>query len=125
MHLSMLAMRFSLGESRSQPCLGTVSPPDARLPSGGGPRHCRYKYPACPCPNDPSISAGIAGELPRAIQVACELAKESQQRGYDIEVIAPRRPRWSYPSDFANYNVPQSSTLSALIYRGPLAAAVI
>src|SRR5574341_1293075 len=81
-----------------------------------------------PVPNDPSISAGIAGGSLHAcaIQVACELARENQQRGYGIDIVCSGGVLDAASLvGFAHYNIRAVQYLSALIYRGPLAAAVI
>jgi dihydroorotate dehydrogenase len=79
-------------------------------------------------PGDPTVSAGISGGSlhARAIQVACELSRESQQRGYGIDVIGCGGVLdGDTLLDFAHYDIRAVQYLSALIYRGPLAAATI
>lgn len=81
-----------------------------------------------PAPDNPSVAAGVGGGKLHtlAVEAACLLAEESHRNGYSVDVIGCGgvMDGNSY-SDFAQYGIRVVQYLSALIYRGPLAAAVI
>jgi dihydroorotate dehydrogenase len=81
-----------------------------------------------PTPEDPGVTAGVAGGRlhHRAVEVACLLAAIRRQHGYLVDVIGVGGvdSRRTY-HDFARVGVSAVQYLSALIYRGPLAAALI
>ncbi len=81
-----------------------------------------------PTPDDPGAAAGVGGGRlnGKAVAVACELVRENVQYGYGIDVIGCGGVLDSQSfSAFARQGVTVVQYLSALIYRGPLAAAVI
>jgi len=81
-----------------------------------------------PSPDDPGVSAGVGGGRlhARAVAVARLLSQEKQAAGYLVDVIGCGgvQDRGTY-RDFADQGVRVVQYWSALVYRGPLAAALI
>lgn len=81
-----------------------------------------------PTPKDPSVTAGVAGGRlhQAAVETACRFAQERDRHSYPIDIIGCGgiEDGNSY-TDFAHYGVRAVQYLSAMIYRGPLAAALI
>jgi dihydroorotate dehydrogenase len=81
-----------------------------------------------PTPDDPTIAAGVAGGRlhNRAVEIACWAAQEKAGHGYPVDVIGCGGVEdGATYRDFARYGAVAVQYLSALIYRGPLAAALI
>ncbi|HEX2622490.1 MAG TPA: hypothetical protein VHL11_20160 [Phototrophicaceae bacterium] len=82
-----------------------------------------------PSPLDPSLTAGVGGGRlhQTAVKVAALLAQEKRQQGYHLDIIGcggVQTPPDYY--DFVRYSgVRAVQYWSALIYQGPLAAALI
>jgi dihydroorotate dehydrogenase len=81
-----------------------------------------------PSPNDPAVSAGVSGGRlhAEAVRVCALLMQEKRQHDYAIEVIGCGGvlDGTSYQA-FRSLGVHAVQYWSALVYRGPLAAAVI
>jgi dihydroorotate dehydrogenase len=81
-----------------------------------------------PMPDSPSVQAGVGGGRlrPRALEACALLLAEKRQHGYSIDIIGCGGvlDGESY-RDFASVGVRAVQYWSALVYRGPLAAAVI
>ncbi len=81
-----------------------------------------------PTPDDAAITAGVAGGRlhQRAVEVAALLMQEKKAHGYAVDVIGcggvDDGPTYR---DFARLGVQAVQYWTALVYRGPLAAAVI
>lgn len=81
-----------------------------------------------PSPENPHVIAGVAGGRlhQQAVQVAALLMKEKQRCGYTLDIIGcggiQHAPSYS---DFARHGITTTQYWSALIYEGPLAAALI
>jgi dihydroorotate dehydrogenase len=81
-----------------------------------------------PTPNDASTIAGIAGgRLHRpAVEIACLFAEQQAQHSYPVDVIGCGGiDSGKTYADFTQYSIRAVQYLSAMIYRGPLAAALI
>ena len=81
-----------------------------------------------PTPDDPTIAAGVAGGRlhNRAVEIACWAAQEKERHGYLVDVIGCGGVEHSVSyQDFARYGADAVQYLSALVFRGPLAAALI
>jgi dihydroorotate dehydrogenase len=81
-----------------------------------------------PSPDDPGVMAGVGGRRLRekAVETAAILMREKTARGYAVDVIGCGgvEDRASYRA-FAALGVRAVQYWSALVYRGPLAAALI
>jgi dihydroorotate dehydrogenase len=81
-----------------------------------------------PTVGDASIIAGVAGGRlhTRAVEVACMAQSEIALHGYPLDVIGSGGvDSGTAFADFAQHGVRAVQYLSAMIYRGPLAAALI
>jgi dihydroorotate dehydrogenase len=78
-----------------------------------------------PSPNDPSVTAGVGGGRlhQRAVQVTHLLTSTIRQQGYHVDVIGCGGVLT--PPEYYAFGVKAVQYWSALIYEGPLAAAII
>jgi dihydroorotate dehydrogenase len=81
-----------------------------------------------PAPNDDNLIAGVGGGRlhTRAVEVAALLMDEKKTHGYTVDVIACGGVQnGTTYRDFARLGITTIQYWSALVYRGPLAAALI
>lgn len=81
-----------------------------------------------PTPKDPAVIAGLAGRRlhQAAVDTACMFARERDQHGYAVDVIGCGGiDDGKTYADFTDHGIHTVQYLSAMIYRGPLAAALI
>lgn len=81
-----------------------------------------------PAPEDASLIAGVGGGRlhQKAVEAACWLVEEQRRLGARVDVIGCGGiDSGRAYADFARIGVQAAQYLSALVYRGPLAAAVI
>jgi len=81
-----------------------------------------------PVPGDPAVTAGVGGGLlhDRAVEVAALLVRERQTHGYPVDVIACGGVQdGATYRDFARLGIAAMQLWSALVYRGPLASALV
>jgi dihydroorotate dehydrogenase len=81
-----------------------------------------------PTPNDPSVRAGVAGGRlhAHAVEIACLAQHEIEKHGFPIDVIGSGGVDSGVAfAGFARHGIRAVQYLSTMIYRGPLAAALI
>jgi dihydroorotate dehydrogenase len=81
-----------------------------------------------PAPDNPEVMAGAGGGQlhQKAVDVAALLMQEKTRQGYEVDVIGCGGVQDGVTyQDFARLGVPAVQYWTALIYRGPLAAALV